>query len=258
MGKNFLIISLLFVCLLVINYNLIDSFLVKTFDEKTQVFIDRVIDGDTIVSNGSSIRLLGINSPEKGESLSLEAKEFLESQVLNKTVFLEYGKDKKDRYGRTLAYVFVNGKNINLEIVRNGFANPYFPSGKDKHYSEFFSAWRDCVDKNLNFCQKSKAVCSSCIELKSFDEEEEEIVFSNNCEFSCNLDGWTIKDEGRKKFYLSNFILKGNSNFNIIVGVGKDDSNTLYWKDEDYVWTKTGDTIFLRDGKDKLVMWKNY
>jgi len=30
----------------------------------------------------------------------------------------------------------------------------------------------------------------------------------------------------------------------------------LFWKNEDYVWAKTGDTLFLRDGKGKLVLWE--
>jgi len=30
------------------------------------------------------------------------------------------------------------------------------------------------------------------------------------------------------------------------------------WKKKDYVWTKTGDSLFLRDSKGKLVLWKSY
>ena len=90
-----------------------------------------------ISENKTSVRLLGINTPEKGEIYYGEAKEFLEYQVLNKTIRLENGKDKTDLYGRKLSYIFLGTKNINLELVKEGLANFYFPSGKDINYNDF-------------------------------------------------------------------------------------------------------------------------
>src|SRR3989344_4938496 len=49
--------------------------------------VTRVIDGDTLeLSTGEKVRLLGINTPEKGSTNYLEAKKFTENLVLNKTV----------------------------------------------------------------------------------------------------------------------------------------------------------------------------
>lgn len=239
-------------------YPSLDTKLTGFLIDSETAYIDRVIDGDTVKNNETSIRLLGINCPEKGEQYSSEAGKFLENLVLNKTVALEFGKEKEDRYGRTLGYIFIGKENINLDLVKEGYANFYFPSGRDMHYSEFKEAWEKCMEENKNLCEKSENKCATCIELTEFNHEEEIITLYNNCGFDCELNGWDIKDEGRKHFNFQNFVLKENKKINIITGEGEDNQENLYWKGEEYVWTQSGDTIFLRDDKGKLVLWESY
>ena len=256
--KIFLLIGLILL-LFIINYPLFDNGLEKFLQDKKTAFVERIIDGDTIViENKTSVRLLGINSPEKGEIYSEEAEEFLESLVLNKKIELEFGKDKYDRYHRLLAYIFVNRKNVNLELVKEGLANFYFPSGRDINYENFKKAWEDCIKKNKNLCEKSKDKCAYCIEIKEFDYKNQIVIFHNKCNFNCELNGWEIKDEGRKKFIFPEFVLGNKNNVKIKIGEGEDNSNTLFWKTETYIWTKSGDTLFLRDGEKRLVLWENY
>ena len=235
-------------------YGFLDAKLQGYLVNYETAFIDRVIDGDTVESNGTSIRLLGINTPERGEEYYSEAKEFLENLVLNKTVRLEFGKEKKDRYDRTLAYLYLGSENINLKLVEEGYANIYFPSGRDIHYNNFLWAWEGC---NENLCEISDDKCVNCIKLKKFDYENEIMIFENICNFECELTNWEIKDEGRKKFIFPEFVLKGLGEVKIIVGEGNDKIN-LYWVGEDYVWTDSGDTLFLRDELGELVLWKSY
>ncbi len=254
----FLMISLIFV-LLALNYNFLDGKLESFLsDSRIQARVERIIDGDTIVAGNETIRLLGINTPERKEFYYKEAKEFLEEKILNKTITLEFGKDKKDRYGRTLAYVFLGSENANLEIVENGFANYYFPSGKDKHYNSFKNAWNECVEEEINLCEKSEDKCAECIELKSLDIKEQKIVLGNKCDFQCDLSSWNLKDEGRKKFVFPPFALDSNAEIGIIVGNKTDTSKELFWKNEKYVWTRSGDSLFLRDENGKLVLWESY
>jgi len=200
---------------------------------------------------------LGINTPERGQEYYQEPKVFLEDLVLNKTVKLEFGKDKYDKYNRLLAYVFLDEENINIKLIENGFANFYFPSGKDIHYNDFKKAWEDCIKENINLCKKSEDKCSDCVELKEFNYKNQYTIFYNKCGFDCELTEWKIKDEGRKNFVFPEFILEKNKEIKIKVGEGINNQETLFWKDERYVWTSSGDTLFLRDDKGGLVLWKS-
>lgn len=255
--KNILILVFLIALLLILNYRFLDSLLINYLGEESlreKILITRVIDGDTVEAGDLKIRLLGINSPEKGEVLYLEAKEFLEEKVLNKSVGVEF--KGKDKYYRELGYLFNRNLNINVELVKNGFATIYYPSKKDKYYEEFFSAWENCLVKEINLCEKSKDVCAECIVLEDF--ENKKVVFLNKCGFDCDLNDWMVKDEGRKEFFFNNFVLGSFERVEVIVGEGVDSSSKLYWKDEDYVWTSSGDTLFLRDSENALVLWENY
>jgi len=102
--------------------------------------IKKISDGDTIVlENGIKIRLLGINTPEISkrdkiaEAGGEEAKQWLIEKLASKKIKLQYDIEQKDKYGRTLAYVFTENKvNINLQLVANGLAaiNIYPPNLK--------------------------------------------------------------------------------------------------------------------------------
>ena len=260
MKKRKQIILLVFLILLffTINYNFLDKQLENFLTDYETGIVERVIDGDTIVINGSSVRLLGINTPERGERFYDEAKEFLEELVLNKTIKLKFGKERHDKYKRTLAYIFLNEKNINLKLIEEGFGNFYFPTGKDISYDEFKTSWIKCIKSNKNLCEKSVEVCSECIELKKFDPTNQEVIFYNKCSFSCELTNWNIKDEGRKNFIFPEFVLESEKQVKIIVGEGINNKYNLFWENEEYVWTNTGDTLFLRDSAGKLVLWESY
>ena len=255
--KEVFLIAFFLLILLVANYNLLDSVVSNLLDEhKSEVHVDRIVDGDTIKADNLTIRLLGINTPERGEQYHDEAEKFLSDLIQNKTVELEFGKDKIDKYGRTLAYIFLNNENINQKQIENGFANYYFPSGKDVHYNDFANAWNGCLQSNKNLCLKSDDKCSHCIELKSFKEQT--VILKNRCDFSCDLNSWDLKDEGRKHFLFPKYILNSNEDVNIIVGNRSNYGNNLFWNQKDHVWTKTGDTLFLRDKEGKLVLWSSY
>jgi len=89
-----------------------------------------VYDGDTIVlQNGERVRLLGINAPEiesryrQGEEGGQQAKNWLTRKLKHGVVFLEYDQQKKDKYKRRLAHLFLaNGEHLNKGIVRAGLA----------------------------------------------------------------------------------------------------------------------------------------
>ena len=246
--RNKIILIILVLILVVVNYSFFDESLEKFLENSETGIVQRVIDGDTVEINNESVRLLGINCPEKGEYLYEEAKEFLEEKILRQEVEMYFGKDKYDKYHRKLAYLYFENKNVNLEIVEKGFANFYFPSGKDAYYPKFYSAWEKCLQYEKNLCEKSNSKCFNCISLEELNIGEQVVVLKNNCDFDCDLTNWEIKDEGRKKFVFENLILKSEESVNI----SAEDF------EEEYVWTKSGDSLFLRDSETKLVLWKSY
>jgi len=255
--KELILLIFLVFLLFTINYRFLDNKLAQFLEESEFGVVERVIDGDTAIINGNSTRLLGINTPERGEKYYQEAKELLSNLTLNKTVKLEYIGDKYDKYGRTLAYILIGEKNINLELVRNGLGNTYIYNN-DKYTNRLEKAWNECIAKEVNLCEKSNDGCADCVQLKELNVKNQTVVLYNNCSFNCNLNGWSIKDEGRKKFVFQNFILKSEKEVKIIVGNKTNTENVLFWRGEDYVWTSTGDTLFLRDERGKLILFKNY
>lgn len=87
--------------------------------------VERIIDGDTIVCSRERIRLLLVDAPEdRQEDLGLRARLALEEVLpLGSTALVEFDVERRDRYGRLLAYVHLpDGTFINDEIVRRGYA----------------------------------------------------------------------------------------------------------------------------------------
>lgn len=243
MKRDVKILLALVFLLILINYPLLDSFLIKAFEESEEGKVTRVIDGDTVEINNESVRLLGINSPERGEEGYEEAKDFMEEKVLNETVKIKFSSEKYDRYYRKLGYIFYSGENVNLESVREGYSNFYFPSGKDKYYSSFVDAWEECLSSERNLCEKSEYWNCFSIEIKG-----DNLWIKNNCN-RLDLEGWSVKDEGRKKFV-----------FTSETTLEKGEEIVLTPEDfgKDYVWTKTGDSVFIRDNDNLLVYWESW
>ena len=84
-----------------------------------------VADGDTITVLDADkvqhkIRLAGIDAPEKKQAFGNRAKESLSDMVFDKTVNVET--EKRDRYGRQIGKVLVNGQDVNLVQVERGMA----------------------------------------------------------------------------------------------------------------------------------------
>lgn len=85
-----------------------------------------IIDGDTVeLSGGDKLRLLGIDSPERGNPLYDSAATILASLVFDKTVRVTYSKRRRDRYGRMLGYLFIDTVCINEAVLKSGMANIY-------------------------------------------------------------------------------------------------------------------------------------
>ncbi|OYD07603.1 thermonuclease family protein [Paludifilum halophilum] len=100
--------------------------------------IERVVDGDTVhlkdpVSGSTKVRMLSIDAPETnyrgksqgayGEASTRYLMNFLPEGT---DVQVVLGREEKDDYGRLLAYLEIDGQDINEKMVRHGHAVPYF------------------------------------------------------------------------------------------------------------------------------------
>ena len=92
----------------------------------------RVIDGDTFEvlydEEPTSVRIFGVDAPEVGERGSWESTEALRRLLGNSQVTLVFpGRKKRDSFGRLLAVVYIDGRNVGDWLLENGFARKYHP-----------------------------------------------------------------------------------------------------------------------------------
>ena len=97
-----------------------------------------IADGDTItVLQGTTqirIRLYGIDCPESHQAFGNKAKQFTSSLVFGKTVKIE--PVTKDRYGRTVAWVYSDSKCLNEDLLMAGLAWHFKKYSTDKKLSD--------------------------------------------------------------------------------------------------------------------------
>jgi len=150
----------------------------KEWQIESKVKVMEVIDGDTIrvkgVDNGKvfRVRYLGIDAPEfEGVSyetcFNSESTDKNRELVLGKELLLEFDKDKYDRFGRVLAYVYTlnngGGKElfVNLELLKGGYARFYLDKQNILHQDRlaraansaqgnFLGLWGSCGEERLN------------------------------------------------------------------------------------------------------------
>lgn len=96
----------------------------STEQKASQVDVIRVIDGDTVVIAGDErVRLIGIDTPEIGQCGFDEAKQALEKLLASGTATFYSGTTSdKDKYDRLLRYIEVEGIDVGLNLISNGFA----------------------------------------------------------------------------------------------------------------------------------------
>lgn len=122
------------------------------------ILVKRAVDGDTLVlENNERVRLIGIDTPEMHESnkltrdaaragqdvevikqLGKQSYEFTKKLVEGKRVNLEFDVERRDKYKRILAYVYLkDGTFVNAKIVEEGYASlmTYPPNVK---YADLF------------------------------------------------------------------------------------------------------------------------
>jgi micrococcal nuclease len=102
------------------------------------------VDGDTIQSGESFVRLVQINTPEKGDCYYEEATAYTHNflKLKGKLVLTaDKNLDSFDEYGRALGYLTKGNRNLNLELVKYGYAKPYFYKGMRGKYANLIEKY---------------------------------------------------------------------------------------------------------------------
>jgi micrococcal nuclease len=95
------------------------------------------------------VRLLGIDTDEKGSPCWSSAKNRISELLLNKEVNLEQGPEDRDLYDRKLRYIFLNNQNINLQLVEEGLAVARFSGKNEKYQIEITAAEKIAREKKI-------------------------------------------------------------------------------------------------------------
>lgn len=119
--------------------------------------VAKVFDGDTVrLEGGERVRLIGINTPEVahrnrptdpgGDAASDYLRKFIEGELVR----LEYGKERRDKYGRLLAHLFTrDGENINALMLSGGYAHAVIKLPNIGRLPQYFAAERGAIETGL-------------------------------------------------------------------------------------------------------------
>jgi micrococcal nuclease len=125
--------------------------------------VKKIVDGDTIqLESGEMVRYLGIDSPELStrdsgpEFYAREAARYNKKLVFMKKVRLEFDIEKKDQYGRLLAYVFVKDVFVNGELVKHGYAKAMVKPPNLKYKDTFVNYQKKAMEEERGLWQEKK------------------------------------------------------------------------------------------------------
>ncbi|PSQ01950.1 hypothetical protein BRC95_11520 [Halobacteriales archaeon QS_5_68_33] len=272
-----------------------------------EVTVVTVVDGDTLdirYANGSTdrVRLLGVDTPEvhaendpaefEGvpdteagwaclRSAGEDATAAVRGQVADRevTVVLDPVSDGRGDYGRLLAYVHVNGTDLNRWLLAEGHARVYDSTfSRSEDYDAVESETQDAgtgvwtcrspgddgggsgVDTTAS--ETGLAVATIHYDAAGNDNEnpnDEYVVFENIGDETLALGGWTVGDEaGHTYTFPESFALGPNERVVLHTGSGADTATDLYWGRNGAVWNNGGDTVTVRDGEGRAVLERQY
>jgi endonuclease YncB( thermonuclease family)/uncharacterized protein YgiM (DUF1202 family) len=138
--------------------------------------VSRVIDGSTIeLTSGAKIRYIGIKTPDTkdhptktAERSDTEATAANRRLVEDKFVKLEFDVERKDKYGRLLAYVYVDTVFVNAWLVENGYAHVYIDPPNIRYEHLFVRLQQKARQNNKGLWAKPSEAVKAIATTKQF------------------------------------------------------------------------------------------
>jgi micrococcal nuclease len=133
--------------------------------------VERVVDGDTLEvtlhGKKEKVRLIGIDTPETKKPntpvmyYGQEASDYTKKRLQGQTVELEWDVERKDQYGRLLAYVWIGSEMFNRTLVREGYARMATFPPNVKYVDQFAKDQEDARSKGKGLWKNYEAAFGS-------------------------------------------------------------------------------------------------
>ncbi|MFD1423471.1 thermonuclease family protein [Laceyella tengchongensis] len=184
-----------------------------------------VVDGDTIKvkmkKKEETVRLLFVDTPEINhpnfgkQPLGDEAKAFTQKLINEaKKIELEKEETKRDKYGRFLAYLHVDGKLLQEELVKEGFARIAYVEQPDaKYLEELRKAEQEAKRKKVGIWQWDSYTKKDGFHVEALKNERNIFVASKNSDVYHPIGCHVVKDikpENLMYFYSEQEAMKTN------------------------------------------------
>ena len=270
--------------------------------ETTRVSVTAVVDGDTIrieYPNGTrdTVRLVGVDTPEvradndpaefEGvpdtaagadclRSAGTNASAFAKDRLLGRTVGIatDPNLDRRGYYDRLLAYVVVDDRLFNYQLVASGRARVYdsdfsradsFRAAETDARESRRGLWR-CVDPDWETVTATASPGGLALveiheDAAGNDNEnlnDEYLVFANRGESAIALGGWTVTDAAGRSYTFGNYSLAPGERVTLYTGSGTDTATARYWGASGAVWNNDGDTVTVRAGGGEVALRRAY
>jgi micrococcal nuclease len=239
---------------------------VASRDPKDPFLVKRVVDGDTIMlADGRYVRYIGINTPERGQPLWEEAKDYNAQKVGGKLASLEFGKVTEDRYGRTLAYVFVEGAMVNAALLQAGLAH-LFVIEPITYYQNFLRLQEEARTQGLGIWGrdgfrgplKITRLNANAEGDDRYNLNGEYVRICNISPATLDLKGFSLSDEQGHHYTFPTGLLRPGYTVLLFTGAGQDavegvDQLRLYWGSSYPIWNNKGERASLSDPQGELI-----
>ncbi|NDI33587.1 thermonuclease family protein [Chengkuizengella sediminis] len=256
--------------------------------------ITDIVDGDTIKvqfeGKEETIRLLLVDTPETVhpnkpiQPFGPEASKFAKDTLtLGKKVQIEIDVSERDKYGRLLAYLWVEGKLFNEMLLEKGLARvayiyppnvkyvDQFQETQEKARQEGIGIWSledyvkvDWLDGDVTFNEVTENESidpvttenNSYIQITELNLEEEYITIKNSDNTDMDMTGWSVLSvQGDQRFdFPDSYTIKAGETITIWSGDFSRGvwSSDLYWTEKN-IWNNNGDPAQLIDANNGIV-----
>jgi hypothetical protein len=216
------------------------------------------------------VRILGINAPERGECLAGASAEALADLVVGAEVDLVVDRSDRDRYGRILRYVELDGVDVGVELVRDGYAVVRVSEPDTARREALRGAEADAREDQRGVwgpaaCGPAAAgaeglrVVEVRLDAEGDDSEnlnDEWVDIRNEGAAPVDLTGWRVRDESASNRFdfPQGFTLGPGAQVRVRSGCGQPTAAELFWCTSGAaIWNNDGDTAFLLDPAGNVV-----